>query len=231
MLNQIAKVRVPRLTDGGFPPIDDDNHPQRSQCDWVDSVCTETPTHRIVWVSARESDTDESEYIPLDDPSLFCARHYAVWLARLVESHNNDIYCDIPPFDHIYQYGKIGKEKVACAKYDEPVLVDFFAMLKEESYPDVPDVADIDFGETSAFVEALVDSLAESGMATKVNAYTLTRHGQGVRLGPLTTLDGEVIGVVAFNNNEDDIADLRYDHPNFVEELIDAIERELSKSH
>jgi hypothetical protein len=50
----------------------------------------------------------------------------------------------VPPFDHIYQHGKIGEEKMACTNYNDETRarMDFMDMLKEESFPDVPDVED-----------------------------------------------------------------------------------------
>jgi len=97
-------IIVPELKKdhgGDLPPLDDHEGPRPSSCDWQHTVCTETPTYRILWAYGG-------------DPDIYCGRHYALTLTSFVMNHENEMLCDVPPFMHIHQYGKIGEEKVAA---------------------------------------------------------------------------------------------------------------------
>lgn len=94
--------------DDDFPPYDFDEGKRPGRCNWNVSVCTDTPTHRVVMaMPGGEPDLDS-------DPEIFCARHYGAWLARWVLLHEAESGCSAPPAQHFYFYGPItdtaGKE-------------------------------------------------------------------------------------------------------------------------
>jgi hypothetical protein len=70
-------------------------------CEWYESACTRTPTHRVVHgdhgMSGEDVDPAPSETM------VFCVRHYVLHLALLLETHLPD--CPIPVRDHVLAYG------------------------------------------------------------------------------------------------------------------------------
>lgn len=67
-------------------------------CMWNESVCTSSPEYRIV-PGAHGQDHDHS------DVELYCPRHYAVALARLVALHLPE--CEASISAHIVAYGSV----------------------------------------------------------------------------------------------------------------------------
>jgi hypothetical protein len=145
--NETAIIVRPDLKkDHGddFPPIPDNDGPRPSSCDWDHTVCTETPTHRIVWNWGCEA-------------TIYCGRHYALSLVEFVMNHENETTCDEPPFEHILKYGKIGDEKTAATapenfetisdddgqKYwldDETGMVTYLTRFNNSDNPDAPEL-------------------------------------------------------------------------------------------
>ncbi|MFT4189546.1 MAG: hypothetical protein QM621_13340 [Aeromicrobium sp.] len=73
----------------------DDEGDRPRGCRWDESVCTSSPEYRVL---AGHGDT-------FDDVLTFCPRHYALYLARLVEVHAPG--CAGSLRDHIAEYGPI----------------------------------------------------------------------------------------------------------------------------
>lgn len=63
-------------------------------CLWDESVCTRTPTHRVV---------PPAHNLHHDEPTILCARHYALTMARLVIVHLPG--CDAPLAEHVVAHG------------------------------------------------------------------------------------------------------------------------------
>ena len=62
-------------------------------CAWDESVCTEMPEYRVAGGPDDEQTVD-----------LYCPRHYALELARLVEVHLHE--CDEPVSAHVSSFGR-----------------------------------------------------------------------------------------------------------------------------
>lgn len=71
-------------------------------CQWGESVCTDSPTHTLVFRYVEEGEQSQ-------EAAVFCLRHYVVELARFVELHPDD--CDKPLVDHLMGYGLIDDPK------------------------------------------------------------------------------------------------------------------------
>lgn len=82
------------LTHDGIDVFDGFDGDRPRGCSWERSVCTETPTHQVTYPG-----TDRPEAHP------FCARHYVLELAYLVEVHMPT--CSNPLSDHVTSYGRI----------------------------------------------------------------------------------------------------------------------------
>lgn len=67
-------------------------------CDWDESVCTDSPTHTIVVPGHDEDGVGRHA-------STYCARHYAVALARLLTLHVP--HCTGGVREHLLAYGEI----------------------------------------------------------------------------------------------------------------------------
>lgn len=97
-------VRFTESLDHGdidiFPWEDDGDRPN-PRCEWDDSVCLETPTHAIIWAvpDGREPDGDEA--------TLWCARHFATFLARFAARHRAETFCNAPLSKHFAYLGPI----------------------------------------------------------------------------------------------------------------------------
>lgn len=79
--------------------VEDDGQPRPRGCQWDESVCMESPTHRVV---------PPEHNLHHDSPEVFCARHYALALARLVIVHLPG--CSAGVRQHIVEYGAAGEE-------------------------------------------------------------------------------------------------------------------------
>lgn len=75
-------------------PIDSFEVGRPRGCGWDESVCTSSPEYRIVRGSHGH---DHEEQAP--DADVYCGRHYALELARLVEVHLHD--CIYSAADHV----------------------------------------------------------------------------------------------------------------------------------
>ena len=108
---------TPKLSDGGsdFPPLYDDAGNRRAVCDWQDDACPSAPTHHIAFIycSGNHDGTDAApcEQFVSDEDNRFCARHYALALARWAKGHSGS--CATPLAGHIHHFGPI-------AEYDPP---------------------------------------------------------------------------------------------------------------
>ncbi|MGO4956704.1 hypothetical protein ACTQ49_05435 [Luteococcus sp. Sow4_B9] len=69
----------------------------RDHCQWTDSLCTQTPTH---FVTRAVPDGQ-----PAAQPEYYCARHWAVTLARLQEVELARCSCPMP--EHLRQAGAL----------------------------------------------------------------------------------------------------------------------------
>lgn len=67
-------------------------------CRWDESVCTAAPEYRVV-----RGDHGHDHEAP--DVDAYCARHYALELARLVEVHLPD--CEGSAAAHVSAHGRI----------------------------------------------------------------------------------------------------------------------------
>lgn len=80
--------------DTGFDEFDDGDS---TRCTWNECVCTETPTHYVVF----------AEHAGGGDAQLFCARHYVLTLAQLIELHLPE--CSGGLGDHVLRYGSLAE--------------------------------------------------------------------------------------------------------------------------
>lgn len=82
-------------------PLDGFEGDRPRGCQWDESVCTAAPGYRIVGAEERHGDhTHEAA------AAVYCPRHYALALARLVEAHPTE--CTTPLAAHAVVYGSIG---------------------------------------------------------------------------------------------------------------------------
>lgn len=80
------------LDDGDFDQFDDGN---ATRCTWNESVCVDKPTQFVVF----------AEHAGGGDAQLFCARHYVLTLAELLELHLPECPGDLN--DHILRHGSL----------------------------------------------------------------------------------------------------------------------------
>lgn len=83
-----------RIDDGIFIEVDADGERPRG-CQWDETVCTAQPTHRIAQSHEGHADHVHAE--------VYCGRHYALELARLVEVHLPG--CDRDAAAHVAEFG------------------------------------------------------------------------------------------------------------------------------
>jgi len=74
----------------------------RRSCEWDEDLCTEEATYRVVFKNLRHGDGEKAVL----EPTVYCARHYAAWLAKWVVFH--DKQCIYSAQDHLASYGRIG---------------------------------------------------------------------------------------------------------------------------
>lgn len=72
-----------------------------ARCQWDETVCLDSPSHLIDFVVGDGPDDHE--------PVLFCARHYAVELARFVQLHPAE--CPYAIDTHIVAFGSIDRPR------------------------------------------------------------------------------------------------------------------------
>lgn len=80
--------------DTDFDKLDDGDS---TRCTWNECVCTESPTHYVVF----------AEHAGGGDAQLFCARHYVLTLAQLIELHLPE--CSGSFSDHVLRYGALAE--------------------------------------------------------------------------------------------------------------------------
>lgn len=81
----------------GDTDFDDFGDGDNTRCTWDECVCTETPTHYVVF----------AEHAGGGDAQLFCARHYVLTLAQLIELHLPE--CSGGLGDHVLRYGSLAE--------------------------------------------------------------------------------------------------------------------------
>lgn len=82
------------LFHGGIDTIIEFDGDRPQGCLWDRSVCTDPPTHQVTYASREEPEV-----------YTFCARHYTLELAYLVEVHMPS--CTNPLSEHVTSYGRI----------------------------------------------------------------------------------------------------------------------------
>lgn len=89
--------------DAGLPPYEGDpGGGGQPRCQWDEAICTETPTHRILW--ADQGPSEERNVFP----STYCRRHYALELLQRAASH--EPRCAVGLHYHFAGFGPIDED-------------------------------------------------------------------------------------------------------------------------
>lgn len=83
--------------DGFFDDPEEDYGDGNPRCLWDGSVCSESVTHQIRFRFFPEDDE------PFVETESYCARHYAVTLARFVSFHSP--HCPVTLAQHLDSFG------------------------------------------------------------------------------------------------------------------------------
>ncbi|WP_168581341.1 hypothetical protein [Gephyromycinifex aptenodytis] len=82
------------LLDGGDLDLISDGDGEDSRCHWDESVCTETPTHYLLYPAGEGTEA-----------LTYCARHHGLTLAVLLELHLPRCHGSVE--DHIVGFGAL----------------------------------------------------------------------------------------------------------------------------
>ncbi len=87
----------------GFPPYQGDpGEGGRPRCQWDESICTEMPTHKILW--ADQAPSKERRV----SPDTYCRRHYALELVQ--RAGNHEPKCAVGLHYHFAGFGPIDED-------------------------------------------------------------------------------------------------------------------------
>lgn len=86
--------------DDIMTPLDGFEGDRPRGCQWDESVCTRSPGYRIAGAAEPHAD-----HVPEATVDVYCARHYALALARLVETHSAE--CERTLAEHASAFGRI----------------------------------------------------------------------------------------------------------------------------
>lgn len=81
------------IDDDILVPLDHGAEDRPRGCRWDESVCTSSPEYRVVRGSHGSQEADDTPVV-----DVYCARHYALELARLVDVHLHE--CPFGAADH-----------------------------------------------------------------------------------------------------------------------------------
>lgn len=92
---------VAELEDSaGLPPYEGDpGGGGQPRCQWDEAICTETPTHKILWADGEPG--EERTVVP----NTYCRRHYALELVQRAAYH--EPLCAVALRDHFAGFGPI----------------------------------------------------------------------------------------------------------------------------
>lgn len=97
-----ATVKVPQKIEGhtGLPPFEGDSGGGgQSRCQWDEAICSQTPTHKILW--ATQAPSQERDVFV----STYCRRHYALELLQRAAYH--EPMCGVGLHYHFVEFGPI----------------------------------------------------------------------------------------------------------------------------